>query len=122
VTSGSGTTVYDGLRVPGVAANRFDGTLSAQRGIVFGDVDARVYSSVPVNDANTDRAAGYVLWGSRAGVRDLRLGALRATPTIAVQNLFAREYITAVTVNAFGTRYFEPGPGRTFNVGVMLGY
>jgi iron complex outermembrane receptor protein len=122
VTSGAGTMVFDGLRVPGVAANRFDGTLSLQRSRAFADLDARVYSSVPVNDANSDRAPGYVLWGARAGLRAMRVGALRATPTLAVQNMFDREYITAVTVNAFGARFFEPGPGRTFSAGVTIGY
>lgn len=122
VTSGTVTTVFDGLRVPGVAANRFEGTLSVQRGPAFADMDTRVHSSVPVNDANSDRAPGYTLWGARLGARDLRLGALRAMPTLAVQNLFDREYITAVTVNAFGGRFFEPGPGRTYNAGLVISY
>jgi iron complex outermembrane receptor protein len=122
VVSGTATTVYDGLRVPGVAANRFDGSLSAQRALFFVDVDARAYSSVPVTDANSDRAPAYMLFGTRAGLRDLRVGTLRATPTLAVQNMFDREYITAVTVNAFGGRYFEPGPGRTINAGLSINY
>jgi len=122
VTTGTGTTVFDGLRVPGVAANRFEGTLSVHRGAAFVDLDTRVYSSVPVNDANSDRAPGYTLWGARLGARALRLGGMRATPTLAVQNLYDREYITAVTVNAFGARFFEPGPGRTFNAGVTIAY
>lgn len=122
--SPSATVVYDGNRVPGVAANRLDATLSAQPWGAFADLDARAYSSVPVNDANTARAAGYVLWGLRAGLRELRAGAVRVTPTVGVQNMFDRAYVTAVTVNAVQNppRYFEPGPGRTWNVGLTLNY
>ena len=122
VPSGTGTVVHDGKRVPGVAANRFDATLSAQPGPVFADVDARVYSSIPVNDANTERAAGYVLWGVRAGLRAYPIAGMRLTPHVAVQNVFDKEYITAVTVNAFGARFFEPGPRRTFNTGLTLSF
>ena len=122
VTGTTGTTTFDGLRVPGVAANRFEGTVSAERGPAFAEIDARVYSSVPVNDANTDRARGYTVWGARLGLRELRAAGARVTPTFAVQNAFDRDYITAVTVNGFGARYFEPGPGRTFNAGISLNY
>ena len=122
VTTGTGTTVYDGNRVPGVAANRVEGTLSGQAGMAYLDLDARAYSSVPVNDANADRAEGYVLWGIRAGARELSIAGLRLAPHAAVQNLFGRDYITSVTVNAFGSRFFEPGPGRTWSAGLTLGF
>ena len=77
---------------------------------------------MPVNDANSDRAEGYVLWGIRTGVRELTVSGLRIAPHAAVQNLFDRDYITSVTVNAFGSRFFEPGPGRTWSAGVNVGF
>lgn len=124
-TVGSSTgspRVYDGNRVPGVAPNRLEATLSAQPGRAFVDVDARAYSAVPVNDGNTERAAGYVLWSTRFGLREVGAGPLRVSPHVAVQNIFGRAYITAVTVNAVQNppRYFEPGPGRTMQGGVGI--
>jgi iron complex outermembrane recepter protein len=71
------------------------------------------------DDANSERIRGHFLlgmsvtsamiasfgteaWGSRIGI------------TAGVDNLLDRAYTTATAVNAFGRRYYEPGPGRTF--------
>jgi len=82
------------------------------------DLETRASSSVPVNDANTERSPSSVVHGLRAGVRDLRLGAVHLTPHVGVLNLFDREYNTSVVVNAFGGRYYEPGPPRSVYGGV----
>ncbi len=119
VTSGTTTTVYDGRRVPGVAANRFDGTLSFQPRLFFADVDARASSSIPVNDANTSRSPSYVVWGARVGVRDVRAG-VELTPHVGVMNAFDAEYNSSVVVNAFGGRYYEPGPPRSIYGGLTV--
>jgi iron complex outermembrane receptor protein len=118
VTSGATTTVYDGRRVPGVAHNRGDATLSFQPARLFFDWDARASSSIPVNDANSERSPSYVIHGARAGVRDVRVGDLAFAPHIGVLNLFDRAYNTSVVVNAFGGRYYEPGPPRSLYAGI----
>jgi iron complex outermembrane receptor protein len=119
VTSGSTTTVYDGLRVPGVAANRADATLTFNPSRAFIDFETRASSSIIVNDANTERSESYVIHGMRAGLRDLRAGRIQFAPHIGVLNLFDREYNTSVVVNAFGGRFFEPGPGRSLYGGLV---
>ena len=115
VTTGTTTTVYDGKSVPGVAPNRGDITLSARVDKIFADFDARFSSGMHVNDANTDtsRTAGYKVYGLRAGLRDLTIGALTFEPHLGVFNLFDRRYMTSVVVNAFGGRFYEPGPPRS---------
>jgi iron complex outermembrane receptor protein len=118
VTSGGTTATYDGKRVPGVAANRADATLSFQSARLFVDLETRASSSVPVNDDNTERSPSYVVHGLRVGARDLRLGAVELAPHVGVLNLFDREYNTSVVVNAFGGRYYEPGPPRSVYGGV----
>jgi iron complex outermembrane receptor protein len=120
VTTGGTTTTYDGKRVPGVAANRADATLSFQPARLFVDLETRASSSVPVNDANTERSPSYVVHGLRVGARDLRLGATELSPHVGVLNLFDREYNTSVVVNAFGGRYYEPGPPRSVYGGVTV--
>ena len=122
VTSGGTTTVFDGNRVPGVAANRADATLSFQPRNVFMDWDTRASSSIPVNDANTERSPSYVIHGIRAGVREIPAGAVRLSPHIGVMNLFDAEYNTSVVVNAFGGRFFEPGPPRSVYGGVEISF
>jgi iron complex outermembrane receptor protein len=118
VTVGPTTTVYDGNQIPGVAANRGDATLSFQPSRFFVDWDTRIQSRVPVNDANDEYADSYVIHGLRVGARDVRAGALSVSPHIGVMNLFDRAYSTSVVVNAFGRRYYEPGPPRSLYAGV----
>ena len=120
VTSGSTTTTFDGNRVPGVAANRADATLSFQPRHFFLDWDTRASSSIPVNDANTERSPSYVIHGIRAGAREIRAGALRFAPHLGVMNLFDAEYNTSVVVNAFGGRFYEPGPPQSVYGGMTV--
>jgi iron complex outermembrane recepter protein len=120
VTVGTTTTVYDGNHVPGVAPNRGDVTLSAQIRKIFAEVEGRFSSGMHVNDANTDtsRTAGSEVFGARAGLRDLTLGGMTFEPHVGVMNVFDRRYTTSVVVNAFGGRFYEPGPPRSVYAGL----
>lgn len=122
VTSGGTTTVYDGNRVPGVAPNRGDVTLSWQSRRVFTDWDTRLYSRVPVNDANSQSSPAYTIHGLRLGLRDLRAGAVILAPHLGVMNLLDVDYNSSVVVNAFGGRFFEPGPPRSVYGGVRAAF
>jgi iron complex outermembrane receptor protein len=121
VSSGSPpvTTHFDFNRVPGVAANHADATLRYRPGRAFFDFESRTQSRVPVNDANTAYADSYFVHSVRAGLTDLRVGQLTFMPHVGAMNVFDRPYITAVTVNAFGGRFFEPGPPRSFYGGIQ---
>jgi iron complex outermembrane receptor protein len=122
VTTGTTTAVYDGNALPGVAPNRGDATLSYQPGRMFFDFETRASSSMPVNDANSERAPSYVIHAIRLGARGVRASPIEVSPHAGVQNLFGRKYITSVVVNAFGGRYYEPGPPRNAYAGVTLRY
>jgi iron complex outermembrane receptor protein len=54
----------------------------------------------------------------RVGLDQFDAGGLLVTPFVAVSNVFDVTYNSSVVVNAFGARYFEPGPGRTFSLGM----
>jgi iron complex outermembrane recepter protein len=120
-------TAYDENRVPGVAPNRVDAVLSYSpsagplRGLLV-DVEERYVSAVPVNNRNVagSASAPYALLNLRVGLEALRVGAAALSPFAGVTNALDREYNTAVSVNAFGGRYYEPGPGRAFYVGLGL--
>ena len=73
---------------------------------------------MPVDDENTAEADGYLLVDLRTGLEGFQLGSTRVTPWVAVQNLFDETYVSSVVVNAFGSRYYEPGPDRTFQIGL----
>jgi len=120
VSTGGTPVVYDGRRVPGVASNRLVATLSVQPRSFFADVEARASSSIPVDDANANRSPAWVVWGARAGLRDVRAAGVTLSPHVGVMNALDAEYNSSVVVNAFGGRFFEPGPPRSLYGGATL--
>lgn len=114
-------TSYDGNRVPGVAPQRADLSL-LYRFAVGGylGLSADYSAAVPVDDANTMSADPYTLLGARLALPELGVGVGRVSPFVAIHNALDRRYVGSVVVNAYGGRYFEPGPGRTIYAGVSL--
>ncbi len=114
--------VLDGNRVPGIAPHSLDARLGWEGAAgAFADVEVRHASAIPVDDANRFRSPAYTVADLRAGWQGARLGRVRATPFLGITNLFGTEYNTSVVVNAFGRRFYEPGPGRTLYAGVGVG-
>lgn len=118
VTTGTATEVYDGNEVPGVARHRLDAVLGWRRRQLQLDLESRAQSSIAVNDANTERSGSFVIHGLRAVFLDLRVGGVAFEPHAGIINLFDRPHNTSVVVNAFGRRYYEPGPPRSVHTGV----
>jgi iron complex outermembrane recepter protein len=71
-----------------------------------------------VNDANTFESPASTVIDLRAGLASLRLGGIGVEPYAGITNLLDEEYNTSVVINAFGRRFYEPGPSRSFYVGV----
>lgn len=115
------TVSYRGRRVPGVTPHRVDGLLgwTSARG-PFAEMAGRYSSAVAVDDANRFFSPAYTVFDVRLGWENANLAWGRATPFVGVTNLLGRQYNTSVVVNAFGQRYFEPGPGRALYVGVEV--
>jgi iron complex outermembrane receptor protein len=74
-------------------------------------------SSYYADNANTAKAPRYVLVDLRLGHQGLQAGGLTFKPFVAVDNLLDERYASSVVVNAFGGRYYEPGPERSFSLG-----
>ena len=47
------------------------------------------------------------------------------SPTVSIQNLFDKQYVGSVAINAAGTqataKFYEPAPRRTLIVGLTIG-
>ncbi len=113
----------DGNRIPGVAPHRLEALLSYQSSSgMYVTAEARLRSDTPVDDANSADSPGYAVADLRAGVRQLRLGGTTLSPFLGVSNLFDRPYDTSVVVNAFGDRFYEPGPGRALYAGIGVSW
>jgi iron complex outermembrane receptor protein len=78
-------------------------------------------SATPVNDANTAESPGYVVVDLRAGTHELTVGTLGLASYVGITNLFDAEFNSSVAVNAFGSRYYEPGPPLSVWAGMKLG-
>jgi iron complex outermembrane receptor protein len=79
-------------------------------------------STLPLNDANTDYAASYWVFGSRVGWRRTLASRLSLDVYGGVENVGDRRYSLGNDLNAFGGRYFQPAPGRNYYAGVLVGY
>jgi iron complex outermembrane recepter protein len=114
---------FAGNRIPGIAPHRVTGRITYRPADGwFVGLDGQRSSSMPVDDANTEDAdsPAYTLVSLRGGLAPIRVGRGAVAPFIGVTNLLDEEYNTAVTVNAFGRRFYEPGPARALYLGVQL--
>ena len=111
---------YSGNRVPGLAPDRLDAVVSTGSGPVFGELRALYQGKVPVDDAGEHSSPAFLTADLRLGLDDFETGRIGFSPFLAVTNILDRSYNSSVVVNAFGSRYFEPGPGRTFSVGLEM--
>ncbi len=114
------TDVFSGNAVPGLAPQRLDGVLMFTPGSAFVELRGLWQDDIPVDDAGTASSPSYFLADVRLGMEDLPAGGLSIAPFFAIANLFGETYNASVVPNAFGSRYFEPGPGRTYRLGFGL--
>jgi len=113
-----------GKRIPGVSSHRVDGLVRwearSSDPLPNGFMEARLLynGAVPVDDENSDQAGPYALVDLRLGIEGWTLASRDLSVFGGITNLLDRSYTTAVAVNAFGGRFFEPGPGRSGYVGL----
>lgn len=114
-------TSYAGRRVPGVSPRRVDAAVEwrGPAGLLAA-IEQRAQDRTPATDANAASSPGFALTDARVALGALRARGAAVAPFAGVTNVFDRRYVTAVTVNAAGSRYFEPGAGRTIYVGADL--
>jgi iron complex outermembrane recepter protein len=113
---------YSGNRIPGVAPWRGEAILRVGPGRWYTELRGEAIAAIPANDANDSEAEipSRRLLDARFAVHDVRVLGAELSPFVGVTNLFDRAYVSSVAVNAFGGRYFEPGPGRSLYVGASL--
>lgn len=109
-------------RIPGLAPHRARASLRVSPGTTFGELSATYAHRIPVNDTNSQFAPSHTLLDLRTGLQGAEVGNVRLSPWVAVTNLLDREYMASVAVNAFGGRFYEPGPGRSFQFGLRAGF
>lgn len=113
------TAHYAGNQIPGIPRQTFQASASLHTPFATLVTETTVSDRVFVNDANSDSAPGYSLFNARI-ISGVTLAKSAAELTLGVQNLFNERYISSVSVNAAGGKFFEPGSLRSFYVGLSL--
>ncbi len=114
-------TDYGGNRIPGLAPHRAEAIASLDRPGWFAELRLARVSAIPVNDGNTAETDPHLLLDARFELDAVGVGALDLAPVAGVTNVFDTLYTASVVVNAFGKRFNEPGPGRSFYAGLRAG-
>jgi iron complex outermembrane receptor protein len=73
------------------------------------------------NNANSVEVSNYAVANLRLGF-DVDRGKWLFRTFAGINNLFDENYNNNIRINAFGSRYYEPAPGRHFYVGVTANY
>lgn len=118
----AGTDTLDGNLLPGVPRHRLYAALRymSPRG-VWAMVEQLYNSAVYANDANSAASVADAWWTTQVRVGWTgHVGFAPFTVFGALENLFDQRYVGSVAINAFGGRYFESAPGRTFLVGAQI--
>jgi len=109
-----------GNQVPGVPRHRLFAALSYEMPPgLFTEVELERVGRYWANDFNGP-PPGSAFFNRAYSRVDVRLGIdyRAARVFVAVDNLFDAQYNGSVVPNAFGGRFFEPAPGRTWRLGI----
>jgi iron complex outermembrane recepter protein len=114
-----GSADYAGNHIPGIPSSTFQGTATMRGPLGAFVTEASLANRMFVNDANSESSPGYAIFNARF-VTHAGAGRSAAEVTVGAQNLFGTKYISSVSVNAAGGKFYEPGSQRSVFVGVSL--
>jgi len=111
---------FSGNTLPGTAKNVLFGEAAYNHPSGwYGVLDALYVDEQFTNNANSAINDAYLIANLRFGF-ERTVGSVVLSPFIGVNNLFDERYNANVRINAFGGRYFEPGPERNAYAGISL--
>ncbi|MFC6223677.1 TonB-dependent receptor family protein [Hymenobacter artigasi] len=118
----SGTTDLSGNRLTGTTPHTLSAGLDFSERLGFYLSPSLSHQArIVLNDANTEEAAGYWVFGARGGWRR-SFGHLETNIYGGIDNATDRNYSLGNDLNAFGGRYFQPAPGRAWYAGAQVGW
>ncbi len=85
----------------------------------FAAVDALYTDELFADNANAAKVRGATVANLRFGLTKTA-GQFAFEPFVGISNVFDADYTANVRINAFGSRYFEPGPDRNVYGGVSV--
>jgi iron complex outermembrane receptor protein len=113
------TAHYAGNLIPGIPRQTLQASAALHGLLATLVTEATLADRMFVNDANSERAPGYTIFNARVVSSALWEGS-GAELTLGAQNLFNARYISSVSVNAAGGKFYEPGSQRSLYIGLSL--
>lgn len=107
--------------VPGIPNFRLNGQLSWSPGSFLGTLSYNYTSSYDVNNLNTAQNEQYSVVDAKISYHSkFKNGSIAIQPFLNVNNILNRRYNSSVVVNSFGSNYYEPAPGRNWQIGISI--
>jgi len=112
-----------GKQVPGIPDFRINTQLQWSSEPFLASLSHEYVSDYTVNNLNTEENNAYNVWDAKVSYRKIFSGSsAKLQPFINVNNIFDTRYNGSVVVNSFGGRYYEPAPGRNWQLGVSVDF
>ena len=109
---------YAGNALPGLPEERLFAELAWRDADVgYATLDMRYAGAFYADNANTAKVDSAWVFNGRVG-KNIEAGDDRLTVYFGIDNLFDEVYFDNIRINAFGGRYYEPAPDRTFYTGL----
>ena len=113
------TARYAGNRIPGIPRQTLQMTASHRSVLGTFVTEATLADGMFVNDANSESSPGYAIVNARL-LTHAAMGLSGAEVTFGAQNVFNTRYVSSVSVNAAGGKFYEPGSQRSLYIGVTV--
>lgn len=112
---------FNGRHLPGIPRSHAQGTVQYRHKGLLVAAQSRYIGAIFVNDANDEQAAAAWLFHLRSAWA-LPIKKRRIEITAGVQNLLNRQYPGNILINAAARRYYEPGAGRNWWIGLAVSW
>ncbi len=117
------TVSLAGKNIPGIPDLRVNSELRWSPGTFTGTLSYEYISSYTTDNRNTASNDQYGLFDISFSYRTtLNDQSVHLQPFINVKNILDTRYNGSVVVNASGGRYFEPAPGRNWQMGISVDF
>ncbi len=113
---------FSGNQLPGLPKQfGYLGFSYATQNGFSGVLDTRYSGDLYANNANSVEVSSYTVSNLRFNI-DIQSGKWLFRTYAGINNLFDEDYNNNIRINAFGSRFFEPAPGRHVYVGVVANF
>lgn len=116
-------TSLRGNRVPGIPEIRLNSALAWSPDPFRATLSVEYISDYTVDNLNTFSNDAYSVVDAKFSYKVRIPGKnIGMYPFLNIRNLFDMQYNGSVVVNAFGSRFFEPAPGRNWQAGISFAF